>query len=117
MKGGNIVSQKIVSRICVIGLILALLVPSLVQAQDATPEEEDAVYYVGSVFLSLLYFPIKLVTCVGVQTVTIPTYLFTNGVPGNFEGGTNQKEIAEIARAACVVPWVVPFDQVKEDYQ
>jgi len=43
--------------------------------------------------------------------------LFTNGVPGNFEGGTNQKEIAQIARAACVVPWVVPFEQVKEDYQ
>lgn len=111
-------NQKIVAGICVIGLILALLVPSLVQAQDATPEEGNTAYYaVGSVFLSLLYLPIKLVTCVSVQTVTTPIYLFTNRVPGNFEGGTNGKEIAEIGRASCVSPWVVPFDQVKEDYQ
>ncbi|MEE9200116.1 MAG: OmpA family protein [Candidatus Brocadiales bacterium] len=108
--------KKTFCGICVITIVLALLLaPSIARAQAGS--EEDAVYHVGSGLLSLLYFPIKLTMCVGTQAVTAVAYVSTYQVPGNFEGGTNGKEIGEVARGACGGPWLVSFGQVKEDYQ
>lgn len=102
--------------ICVITIVLGLLLaPSMTRAQAGS--EEDAVYHVGSGLLSLLYFPFKLTTCVGAQAITAVAYVSTYQVPGNFEGGTNGKEIGEVARGACGGPWLISFGQVKEDYQ
>ncbi len=110
--------RKTFLGICVITIVLGLmLAPSIARAQQAGSEEEDAVFYVGSGLLSLLYFPIKLTTCVGAQAVTAVAYVSTYQVPGNFGGGTNGKEIGEIARGACGGPWLISFGQVKEDYQ
>jgi len=111
--------QKLLLGICVITLILGFLLvpPSPVLAQQAGSEEEDAVFYLGSGLLSLLYFPFKLTACIGTQVGAAVAYVSTYRVPGNFEGGTNGKQIGEVARGACVGPWVISFDQVKEDYQ
>ncbi|MFQ5682293.1 MAG: OmpA family protein [Candidatus Binatia bacterium] len=109
--------KKAFSSICGIVLVFALaLAPSITQAEQSGSEEEDAAFYVGSGILSLLYFPFKLATCVGTQAVTAVAYTSTYRVPGNFEGGTNGRELGEIARGACTGPWVIGFDQVKEDY-
>ena len=110
--------KQILTRICAIILVLGLLlVPFSVKAQQAGSEGEDAVFYVGSFLLSFLYFPTKLVTCVGTQLLTAPVYVGTYGVPGNHNGGTNGREIGGVARGACAGPWVITHDQVKHDYQ
>ncbi|MFQ5814427.1 MAG: hypothetical protein ACE5I2_14715 [Anaerolineae bacterium] len=110
--------KKISLGICVITLVVSLLLaPSITRAQQAGSEEEDAVFYVGSALLSLIYFPIRLTTCVATQAVTAVAYTATHGVEGNFDGGTNGKQIGEVARGACMTPWTISFDEVKEDYQ
>jgi len=109
--------RKIFLRTCIVAFLFGLLPnPSITLAQQRDPEGEDAVYYVGSGLLSLLYFPIKLATCVGTQAMTTVAYVSTYQVPGNFEGGTNGKEIGEVARGACGGSWLVSFNQVKKDY-
>ncbi len=104
--------RKIFSLICLIALIFTLLVvPTSVRA------EEEGASHIGSFFLSLLNFPFKLATCIGTQTVASVAYVTTAGVPGNYEGGTNGKQIGEVARGACVGPWVITPEQVKKDYE
>ena len=110
-------ARKKVCGICVTILILGLLVtPSPVGAQQAG-SGEDAVFYLGSGMLSLLHIPLKLVTCGTTQVLTTVAYVTTYGVPGNFEGGTNGRQIGEVARRSCVGGWAIPVDQVKADYQ
>jgi len=94
-----------------------LLGPSSAPAQQTPSEGEEVAYTLGSVVLSLLHLPFKLVTCVGTQTVTSVAYVATYGVPGNYQGGTNGREIGEVARGACAGPWLISYNQVKEDYQ
>jgi hypothetical protein len=106
--------RKLLVGLCVFALIFGLLITS-VTSQAA--EEDGAFYVLGSGLFSLLYLPIKLTTCVGTQTIATFAYVSTYNVPGNFEGGTNGKDIGEVAREACSVPWFISADQVKEDYE
>ena len=104
-------------RIHVAGWILSiLLVTSPAMSQQVESEGEEAAYSAGSIALSTLYFPIKLTTCLGTQMGSAVAYIFTYGVPGNFDGGTNGKQIGEVARSACAVPWIISTDQVRQDY-
>jgi len=83
-------------RIHVAGWILSiLLVTSPAMSQQVESEGEEAAYSAGSIALSTLYFPIKLTTCLGTQMGSAVAYIFTYGVPGNFDGGTNGKQIGE----------------------
>lgn len=108
------VGQKFLVGLCIFALVFGLLItPVTSQAAD----EDGAFYVLGSGLFSLLYLPVKLTTCVGTQTLTTLAYVSTYNVPGNFEGGTNGKDIGEVAREACSVPWFISVDQVKEDYQ
>ena len=110
--------QKIVCLTCMIGLALGLLLlPLSAGAQESKPDGPQLGSHVGSVVLSVFYFPIRLATCVGTQFVTAPAYVITDNVPGNFEGGTNRKEIAEVSRGACASPWVITPSQLFRDYQ
>ncbi|MGH7831796.1 MAG: hypothetical protein ACREP8_16665 [Candidatus Binatia bacterium] len=109
-------ARKITSGICMIILAIGLLVtPSPVGAQQSGGE--DGAYVLGSVIFTLLHVPFKLLTCGTGQVISTLGYVGTYGVPGNFEGGTNGKEMGEIARRSCTGDWVISPSQVKEDYQ
>jgi len=109
--------RKIVSWICVISLVFGLLtVPLSAMAQDKTTTGAKVGRVFASIFLSVFYIPIRFVTCVGTQAVVAPAYLITGDVPGNFKGGTNRKEIAEVSKEACRSMWVVTPTQLRKDY-
>ena len=106
---------KVLAGICVVSVVLGILLataPSM--AQQTRPEE--AAFSAGSLALSVLYFPLKLTTCLGTQTGVAFAYVLTYGVPGNYDGGTNGRQLGEVARSVCVGPWIISPDQVKEDY-
>jgi hypothetical protein len=104
-------TKKRIAVVCAATSLIISLSGRAMAAQD-----EDGAAYFGSFFLSLLQFPVKLATCVGTQTVSAVAYVATFGVPGNYDGGTNGREIGEIARKSCTGSWVVSPDQVKKDY-
>ena len=91
--------------------------PHLVRAQQSAPQSEDGAFFLGSFLLSVLYLPVKLATCVGAQATAAVAYTATYGVAGNYDGGTNGKEIGEVARRSCTGAWVITPEQVKKDYQ
>ena len=97
-------------------LTLSLLgLPVNGRAQEAS-EGADAGFILGSVLFSILHLPVKLVTCVGTQATAAVAYTATFGVPGNYDGGTNGRDIGETARRSCTGAWVVTPSQVKADY-
>ena len=70
----------------------------------------------GSIVFTTLFFPVKLVHCVGTQAIAAVAYTGTFGVEGNYDGGTNGKEIGKVARRACTGSWIVRPSQVVRDY-
>lgn len=108
-------TRKNISALGAIFLLLFALSTPILAAQ-ASSQGDDAFAYVGSFFLSLLHVPFKLATCVGTQAVSAVAYTATFGVPGNYDGGTNGKQIGEVARKSCTGSWVVSPDQVKRDF-
>ena len=98
--------------------VLALTVvaaPSLARAQQMG--EDDGAFYFGSIVLSILHFPLKLATCIGTQAGAAVAYTATYDVEGNYNGGTNGKEIGEVARRSCTGDWIITPQQVKKDYE
>jgi hypothetical protein len=73
-------------------------------------------HILGSIVFTTLFFPAKLLQCVGTQAVAAVAYTATFGVEGNYDGGTNGKEIGNIARHACTGSWIVRPSQVVRDY-
>lgn len=109
------IALGVASIVLVLGLLIA---PNLARAQaQPAGSGDDAVFYAGSFLFSLFYLPIKLVTCIGTQVLADTAYIATYQVPGNYDGGTNGKDIGQIVRGACTTPWVITPDQVKTDYQ
>ncbi len=110
--------RKIVTWLCLISLFIGLLVvPSSAMAQEKSSAGAIIGSVAGSFVLSLFYFPIRMVTCVGTQTVTAPAYLITGDVPGNYKGGTNRKEISEVSKGACTSSWVITPKDLRRDYR
>jgi len=102
-----------------LGLLVTGVVaaPVNLRAQQSTTQSVDGVSVIGSIFLSVLHLPLKLATCVGTQTGAAVTYAATFGVAGNYDGGTNGRQIGEVARSACAGDWIISPDQVKKDYR
>ena len=99
-------------------LVISLLaVPGALRAQQSTTHQVDGFSVLGSVLLSVLHVPLKLVTCIGTQTGAAVAYTTTFGVAGNYDGGTNGKQIGEVARRSCTGDWIITPKQVSEDYQ
>ena len=98
----------------VMGVVTA---PSRLRAQGSTTQPVDGISVIGSIFLSVLHLPLKLATCVGTQTGAAVAYTTTFGVAGNYDGGTNGKQIGEVARRSCTGDWIITPEQVKKDYQ
>jgi len=116
-KGATIMKKSIIPICAAVLLILTLLAfPIAGRAQQAATDADDGTFWVGSVLFSILHFPLKLVTCVGTQATAAVAYTATFGVPGNYEGGTNGKEIGEVARRSCTGAWFISPSQVKNDY-
>src|SRR6516165_1996109 len=66
--------------------------PTLAHAQQADTREDDGVFVLGSVLLSILHVPLKLVTCVGTQaTAAVATQR-----PTMFVGVTTAAQMEEI---------------------
>jgi hypothetical protein len=83
---------------------------------QSTGQEDNGIFIVGSVLLSILHVPFKLATCAGTQATAAVFYAGTFGVPGHYDGGTNGKEIGETARRSCTGAWFITPEQVKKDY-
>lgn len=113
-------------------LNVAILVVSLLAAPTVTIAEEmqqddramqstqsrrpGFAHILGSIVFTTLHVPFKLVSCVGTQTLAAVAYTGTFGVEGNYEGGTNGREIGEVARRSCTGSWIVRPSQVVRDY-
>jgi hypothetical protein len=110
-------AKRTASRIVGIVFLALLVAPSSSGAQQAGSQEPGIHHYAGSVILSVFYLPLKLVTCVGTQVVAGTAYIATYQVPGSYEGGTNGKNIGEVASGSCSGAWIISPDQVKKDYQ
>ena len=110
--------KKIVHSLCASFLAISILaVPGVVRAQQSTAQQTDGFSVLGSVLLSVLHVPFKLVTCVGTQTGAAVAYTATFGVAGNYDGGTNGRQIGEVARRSCTGDWIITPEQVSRDYQ
>lgn len=108
--------KNMVSKIAATTLALTLLAaPGIGSAQQAA-QEESSPFVLGSILLSILHFPVKLVTCVGTQLTGATAYVATYGVEGHYDGGTNGRDIGETARRSCTGDWVIPASQVRKDY-
>lgn len=115
-KGVYRMKSKLLVIGCTLSLVLTLRITPALAAQEPGSSEPDGVAIAGSVVLSLLHLPLKLVTCVGTQALGAVAYAATYGVPGNYEGDTNGKQIGEVARGACGGSWIISPEQVKKDY-
>jgi len=108
---------KIIARLLAAILFLSTIAaPTIGRTEEAATQQGDGGYVLGSIFLSILYLPIKLVTCVGTNAGAAIAYTATYGVPGNYDGGTNGKDIGEVARRSCTGDWIIPPQQLKRDY-
>ena len=90
------------------------LTPIAANAQQS--QEPGGFSVLGSVLLSILHVPLKLVTCVGTQVIGGVAYAGTYGVAGHYDGGTNGRDIGETARRSCTGDWIITPRQVQDDY-
>lgn len=104
--------------VCAGLLVLTFLIaPGQLPAQQSATHQVDGFSILGSIFLSVLHVPLKLATCVGTQSGAAVAYAATFGVPGNYDGGTNGRQIGEVARRSCTGDWIITPEQVSKDYQ
>jgi hypothetical protein len=96
-----------------------LVAPNLSLAGESMqqePRRPGFVHILGGILLTPPVFIGKLVTCVGTQVTAGVAYAATFGVEGNYDGGTNGREIGEVARRSCTGSWWVTPSQVVRDY-
>jgi len=107
--------KRLASGLFAVMLAVAVLImPSAARAQQA--QEDNGIFILGSVLFSILHVPFKLATCVGTQATAAVAYTATFDVPGNYDGGTNGKDIGETARRSCTGSWLIMPSQIKSDY-
>jgi hypothetical protein len=108
--------RKLMRIISATLLIVAVALPTTSRAQQSSEREDNGVFVLGSILLSILHVPMKLVTCVGTQVTAAAAYTATYGVEGHYDGGTNGKDIGETARRSCKGDWIITPSQVRADY-
>ena len=103
--------------ICSVAILtLAILAAPIAGRAQQADTQDNGVFVLGSILFSILHVPVKLATCVGTQATAAVAYTATYGVRGNYDGGTNGRDIGEVARRSCTGPWVVSPSQVRSDY-
>jgi hypothetical protein len=116
-KGNTMIRRAFDQAIPVLVLAASIaFAPTIGHAQQADTREDNGVFVLGSILLSILHVPLKLVTCVGTQATAAVAYAATYDVRGGYDGGTNGKDIGETARRSCTGSWFVSPSQVKDDY-
>jgi hypothetical protein len=126
---GQLMEHRSFSFLTATVLVLSLLLAASVSPAEELAQQQDLASYsatqsrrpgfvhvLGSIVFTTLHFPAKLVTCVGTQAVAATAYTGTFGVEGNYAGGTNGREIGEVARRSCIGSWIVTPSQVVRDY-
>ena len=109
--------RRLASGLFAVMLAVAMFImPVTARAKQAEAQEDDGIFVLGSVLFSILHVPFKLVTCAGTQATAAVAYTATFGVPGNYDGGTNGKDIGETARRSCTGSWFIMPSQIKSDY-
>jgi len=111
-----VMKRRLISGISAVVLATAILAPTIGRAQSSTQEDTGGVFVLGSVLLSIIHVPLKLVTCAGTQVSSAVFYTATYDVPGYYGGGTNGRDIGETARRSCTGEWIITPQQVKKDY-
>ena len=112
-----VMTRKLIHGIFAAILIVGVLaMPVASRAQQSAEREDNGIFVLGSVLLSILHVPFKLVTCIGTQAGAAVAYTATYGVEGHYDGGTNGKDIGETARRSCKGDWIITPSQVKSDY-
>jgi hypothetical protein len=111
--------KRQIPRLICSGLLalVVLIVPIDSRAQQASSPQVDGFSVLGSLFLSVLHVPLKLATCIGTQAGAAVAYTATFGVAGNYDGGTNGRQIGEVARRSCTGDWFITPEQVSRDYR
>ena len=103
--------------ICSVAILsLAILAAPIAGRAQQADTQDNGVFVLGSILYSILHLPVKLVTCVGTQATAAVAYTATYGVRGNYDGGTNGRDIGEVARRSCTGAWVVTPSQVQSDF-
>jgi hypothetical protein len=97
-------------------LAVAILVTPLTARAQSSGQEDNGLFFLGSVLFSIIHVPYKLVTCAATQASSAVFYTGTYGVRGHYDGDTNGKDIGETARRSCTGEWIITPEQVKKDY-
>lgn len=108
--------QRFIAVSSVLLLAIAVIASPAVGRAQSSSQEDNGIFVLGSVLLSILHVPFKLATCAGTQATAAVYYVGTFGVPGHYDGGTNGKDIGETARRSCTGDWIIMPEQVKSDY-
>jgi hypothetical protein len=104
------------AALVVFGLLCAPRLSVAGESMQQEPARPGFVHILGGILLTPPVFIGKLATCVGTQVAAGVAYAGTFGVEGNYNGGTNGREIGEVARRSCTGPWWVTPSQVARDY-
>jgi hypothetical protein len=96
--------------------IAVLALPVAGSTQQSPAHEDNGIFVLGSILMSILHIPVKLATCAGTQATAAVYYTATFGVPGHYDGGTNGRDIGETARRSCTGSWFITPSQIKDDY-
>jgi hypothetical protein len=116
-KGIATMKKRLLNRLSVVIIAIAVLaLPVAGRTQQSPAQEDNGIFVLGSILMSILHVPLKLVTCVGTQATAAVAYTATYGVQGHYDGGTNGKDIGETARRSCTGSWFITPSQIKDDY-
>jgi hypothetical protein len=116
-KGIATMKKRLLNGLSVAIIAIAVLaLPVGGRTQQSPAHEDNGIFVLGSILMSILHVPLKLATCVGTQATAAVYYTATFGVPGHYDGGTNGKDIGETARRSCTGSWFITPSQIKDDY-
>ena len=109
-------TNSLLAALVVFGVLGAPSLSIAGESMQQEPRRPGFVHVLGSILFTTLHVPFKLVSCVGTQATAAVAYTATFGVEGSYDGGTNGKEIGEVARRSCTGSWIVRPSQVVRDY-
>ncbi len=108
----------LVGAALVAGSLLISAKPSIAEEADASAPRRPGFFHIlGSILLTPPHLLFKAATCYSTQAAAAAPYVFTYGVEGAYEGGTNGRDIGETATRACTGSWIVRPSQLARDYR